>query len=138
MFTTIVSAEINSSLEKVYSYVRNLENMPHYNSSLKSANYLNQNSCKITLNLSIINIESEYNILKEEFNQTFTAICKSSTLEFEDIYFFEKRGDKTYLEIKDTIQLKGILSWSEGILKNIFSKEMQENMNRLVKILESN
>jgi uncharacterized membrane protein len=138
LFLTIVSTEINAPLEKVYSYVRNLENMPNYNSSLKSAHYSNPNSCKIVLSLSIINIESEYIISNEETNKTFTASCKTSSLEFEDIYFFEKRGDKTFLEIRDSIQLKGILSWSEGILKNIFSKEMQDNLNRLVKILESN
>jgi hypothetical protein len=55
---------------------------------------------------------------------------------FEDIYEFEQRGNETFLRITDHLELKGILKLSEGFLKGIFGKEMQGNMNRLIKNLE--
>ena len=43
---------------------------------------------------------------------------------------------ETFLRITDHLELKGILKLSEGFLSGIFGKEMQGNMNRLVKRLE--
>lgn len=138
MFTTKVEAVIKAPIEKVYSYVRNLENMIEYNGSLKHAHWSNEEktACAITLSFSFVSINSDYRIISEEKEKTFLAKCDSSTLVFEDLYEFEKRGDYTFLRIIDQIELKGLLRLSEGILSGIFRKEMQENMDRLIKNLE--
>lgn len=139
MFTTKVEAIINSDIKKVFSYISNFENMSSYNSSIKEAKWSdeNKNSCNIFLNLSIININSEYKILEFEENKKILAKCVTSSLEFQDLYeFFEKDG-KTHLIITDQMSLKGLLSFSEGLLSGILKKEMSSNLERLVKILES-
>ncbi|HMV41978.1 MAG TPA: SRPBCC family protein [Leptospiraceae bacterium] len=138
MFTTKVEAVIKAPIEKVYSYVRNLETMVEYNSSLKHAKWTDseKNSCAITLSLSIVNINSDYRIISEEKGKSFLASCDSTTLKFDDYYEFEDRGENTFLRITDNIELKGLLRLSEGILSGIFRKEMQENMDRLVRNLE--
>lgn len=139
MFTTKVEALINSDIEKVFSYVRNFETMTKYNSSVKEINWLDEEKkiSKIILNLSVINIQSEYKILEIIENQRILAKCISSNLEFQDLYEFSEKDGKTYLSITDEMSLKGLLSFSEGLLKGIFKKEMNQNLDRLVKILES-
>lgn len=138
MFTTIVEAEINEPIETVFGYVRNLETMPEYNDFLKTAKWKDQNQmiCTIRLNISVVDIHADYKITELVENQKLIAKCESSALQFEDIYEFEKRGDKTFLRITDHLELKGILKLSESFLRGIFGKEMQGNMNRLVKRLE--
>lgn len=139
MFTTIVESEINADIKKVFTYIRNFESMPSYNSSLKESTWVDstQMACKIVLKLSIVEINSEYTISELKENSRIVASCKASALEFEDIYELETRNEKTFLRITDKMQLKGLLYFSEGLLANTFKKEMQENLNRLVKILES-
>jgi carbon monoxide dehydrogenase subunit G len=139
MFTTVVESEINADIKKVFTYIRNFESMPSYNSSLKQSVWVdsNQMACKIVLKLSIVEINSEYCISELKENNRIVASCKASALEFEDIYELEARNEKTFLRITDKMQLKGLLYFSEGLLANTFKKEMQENLNRLVKILES-
>ncbi len=139
MFTTLVESEINADIKKVFSYIRNFESMPKYNFSLKESSWVDstQMACKIVLKLSIVEINSEYTISELKENNRIVASCKASALEFEDLYELESRNEKTFLRITDKMQLKGLLYFSEGLLANTFKKEMQENMNRLVKILES-
>ncbi len=139
MFTTKVEALINSDIEKVFSYVRNFETMPKYNSSVKESNWIDDSKqvCKISLNLSVINIQSEYKIIEIIDNKNILAKCVTSSLEFQDLYEFSEREGKTYLSITDEMSLKGLLSFSEGLLSGIFKKEMNENLARLVKILET-
>jgi uncharacterized membrane protein len=138
MFTTIVEAEINAPIEIVFGYVRNLETMPEYNDFLKTAKWKDQNQmiCTIRLNISVVDIHADYKITELVENQKIIAKCESSALQFEDIYEFEKRGDRTFLRITDHLELKGILKLSESFLRGIFGKEMQGNMNRLVERLE--
>ena len=138
MFTTIVEAEINAPIEIVFGYVRNLETMPEYNDFLKTAKWKDQNQmiCTIRLNISVVDIHADYKITELVENKKLIAKCESSALQFEDIYEFEKRGDRTFLRITDHLELKGILKLSESFLRGIFGKEMQGNMNRLVKRLE--
>ena len=134
----MVESEINAPIEIVFGYVRNLETMPEYNDFLKTAKWKDQNQmiCTIRLNISVVDIHADYKITELVENKKLIAKCESSALQFEDIYEFEKRGDRTFLRITDHLELKGILKLSESFLRGIFGKEMQGNMNRLVKRLE--
>ena len=138
MFTTTVEAEINAPIEIVFAYIRNLETMPEYNDFLKTSKWKDQDqmACTIRLNISVVDIHADYNIVELVEKQKIIAKCVSSALQFEDIYEFEKRGDRTFLRITDHLDLKGILKLSESFLRGIFGKEMQGNMSRLVKRLE--
>jgi uncharacterized membrane protein len=138
MFTTKVEAVIKAPIEKVFSYVRNLERMPEYNDFLKTAKWKNEDKsiCIIRLNISILDIHADYKIIESTDKQRLVAKCETSAVMFEDIYEFEQRGNETFLRITDHLELKGILKLSEGFLKGIFGKEMQGNMNRLIKNLE--
>lgn len=138
MFTTKVEAVIKAPIEKVFSYVRNLETMPEYNDFLKTAKWKNEDNtiCTIRLNISILDIHADYKITELLDKQRLVAKCETSGITFEDIYEFEARGNETFLRITDHLELKGILKLSEGFLSGIFEKEMQGNMNRLVKRLE--
>jgi len=138
MFTTKVEAVIKAPIEKVFSYVKNLETMPEYNDFLKSAKWKNEDNtiCTIRLNISILDIHADYKITELVDKQRFVARCETSSVVFEDIYEFEERGNETFLRITDHLELKGLLKLSEGFLSGIFGKEMQGNMNRLVKKLE--
>ncbi|HRG47115.1 MAG TPA: SRPBCC family protein [Leptospiraceae bacterium] len=139
MFTTKVEAIIHAPIEKVFSYVRDLETMPQYNAHLKHAKWLDESktSCAITLSLSIVSINSDYKIVEIQEGIRLVAKCDSSALAFEDIYEFESRGENTFLRITDHLELKGLLKLSEGFLSGIFGKEMQGNMDRLVKKIEA-
>lgn len=138
MFTTKVEAVIKAPIDKVFSYIRNLETMPEYNDFLKTAKWKGEGNtvCTIRLNISIIDIHADYKITEFVDKQRFVARCETSTVVFQDIYEFEERGEETFLRITDHLELKGILKLSEGFLSGIFGKEMQGNMNRLVKRLE--
>ncbi|MBK8397272.1 MAG: SRPBCC family protein [Leptospiraceae bacterium] len=138
MFTTKVEAVIKAPIEKVFSYVRNLETMPEYNDFLKTAIWqdADKTNCTIRLNLSVLDIHADYKITEFVDKQRFVAKCSTSTVAFEDIYEFETRGKETFLRITDNLELKGILKFSEGFLRGIFGNEMHGNMERLVRNLE--
>ncbi len=138
MFTTKVEAVIKAPIEKVFAYVRDLEAMPEYNDFLKTAKWKgdDKNICTIRLNISILDIHADYKITEVINKQRLVAKCETSSVMFEDIYEFEERGKETFLRITDHLELKGLLKLSEGFLKGIFGKEMQGNMNRLIKNLE--
>ena len=141
MIITIVESEIQSSLSKVYNYVSNLETMVDYNYSVKDAKWISQDKnnliCKITISLSILNFTEEYKVIEEVENKKIVAKCESSTIEFEDSYFFSESPNGTVLRIEDKMKLKGILSFSEGILKPILKSDMERNLQKLKSILES-
>ena len=141
MIITIVESEIQSSLSKVYNYVSNLETMVDYNYSVKDAKWVSQNKnnliCKITISLSILNFTEEYKVIELIENKKIVARCESSTIEFEDSYFFSESANGTILRIEDKMKLKGILSFSEGILKPILKSDMERNLQKLKSILES-
>lgn len=138
MFTTKVEAVIKAPIDKVFSYVRNLETMPEYNDFLKTAIWKDADNmvCTIRLNISILDIHADYKITEIVGKQRLVVKCETSSVVFEDIYEFEERGKETFLIITDHLELKGLLKLSEGFLRGIFGKEMQGNMNRLVKRLE--
>lgn len=138
MFTTKVEAVIKAPIEKVFAYVRNLETMPEYNDFLKTSKWKgdDRSICTIRLNISILDIHADYKITDVIDKQRLVAKCETSGVVFEDIYEFEERGNETFLRITDHLELKGLFKLSEGFLSRIFEKEMQGNMNRLIKNLE--
>ncbi|MCB1144146.1 MAG: polyketide cyclase/dehydrase and lipid transport [Leptospiraceae bacterium] len=138
MFVTKVEAIIHRKLEDVFSYVANLETMVSYNSSIKNATWEDpeKKNCKITLNLSFIDIKGNYQIKEYLPQKKIIAECSVASLEFTDTYLFSEVEGKCHLVIEDRMTLKGLLALSEGILKPILQKEMQSNLNRLVSILE--
>jgi hypothetical protein len=139
MLITRVEAKIEKPIELVFGYVSNFETMPNYNSSVLSAKWIGTDlkSCKVKIGLSILNFESEY-VLQESMSESFLrATCTTSNLSFEDVYEFSKEGDFTRLVITDSMNLKGILSLSEGILRPNMKREMEQNMLKLKSILDS-
>ncbi len=141
MIVTIVEAEIKSPLEKVFKYLANLESMVEYNYSVKEAKWVSQEKnnliCNITISLSILNFTEKYRVVELIENKKMIAKCESSSLEFEDSYLFSETSDGTLLRIEDKMKLKGLLSFSEGILKPILKSDMERNLQKLKSILES-
>jgi hypothetical protein len=141
MVTTIVESPISAPIEKVFSYVADLETMVNYNSSVKESKWIiNTESSKISnikISLSILNFTGEYKITEFIENTKIVAKCTTPTIEFEDIYYFFQENGTTILKIEDRMKLKGILSFSEGIVSPIMKQEMQSNLKSLVSILES-
>jgi len=137
---TRVEALINKPLELVFGYVSNFENMPDYNSSVLFAHWKDSQKkiCKIKIGVSILNFESNYEILEYKDGELIRAVCNTSQLEFEDKYeFITESKQQTKLIITDSMKLKGILALSEGILKINMKREMEHNMRKLQNILES-
>ena len=66
MITTIVESLILAPIEKVFSYVADLETMVNYNSSVKESNWIiNSEASKISklkISLSILNFTGEYKV----------------------------------------------------------------------------
>jgi hypothetical protein len=141
MLTTIVESPILAPIEKVFSYVADLETMVNYNSSVKESKWIiNTESSKISnikISLSILNFTGEYKVTEFIENTKIVAKCITSTIEFEDTYFFFQENGSTILKIEDRMKLKGILSFSEGIVSPIMKKEMQSNLKSLISILET-
>lgn len=141
MITTIVESLILAPIEKVFSYVADLETMVNYNSSVKESNWIiNSEASKISklkISLSILNFTGEYKITDFIENSKIVAKCNTSTIEFEDTYYFYQENGNTILKIEDRMQLKGILSFSEGIVSPIMKQEMQSNLKTLTSILET-
>ena len=141
MVTTIVESPISAPIEKVFSYVADLETMVNYNSSVKESKWItNTESSKISnikISLSILNFTGEYKITEFIENTKIVAKCTTPTIEFEDIYYFFQENGTTILKIEDRMKLKGILSFSEGIVSPIMKQEMQSNLKSLISILES-
>ncbi|MDX1957590.1 MAG: SRPBCC family protein [Leptospiraceae bacterium] len=138
MIKASVSAEIHAPIEKVYSYVLDLSNMIHYNSSVKLSDWKDRDAkiCKIKISLSVIQFDSEYKILEEIPMSFFKAQCSHSTIEFIDSYEFSKTENGTLLKISDEMKLKGLLSFSEGLVRPILQNDMEANMKRLKGILD--
>lgn len=138
MLKTLVEATINRSITDVFEFVADLETMVKYNSSIKASTWegTERKSCKILVNLSIININGIYRI--EEFipGKKIVASCTTDSLEFTDTYEFRDLDGKTHLSIEDKMTLKGLLSLSEGIVKPILQKEMLGNLKTLQNLLE--
>lgn len=141
MIVTIVEAEIKSPLETVFKYLANLESMVEYNYSVKEAKWVSQDKnnliCNITISLSILNFSEKYRVVELIENKKMIAKCESSSLEFEDSYLFSETSNGTLLRIEDKMKLKGLLSFSEGILKPILKSDMERNLKKLKSILES-
>ncbi len=141
MIVTIVEAEIKSPLETVFKYLANLESMVEYNYSVKEAKWVSQDKnnliCNITISLSILNFTEKYRVVELIENKKMIAKCESSSLEFEDSYLFSETSNGTLLRIEDKMKLKGLLSFSEGILKPILKSDMERNLQKLKSILES-
>jgi hypothetical protein len=141
MIITIVESEIYSPISKVYDYVSNLESMVDYNYSVKNAKWVSQDKnnliCKITISLSILNFTEDYKVTELIENKKIVAKCDFSTLEFEDSYFFSESSKGTILRIEDKMKLKGLLSFSEGILRPVLKSDMERNLQKLKSILES-
>ena len=141
MITTIVESSIHAPLEKVFSYVADLETMVNYNSSVKESIWVINNGStkisKIKISLSILNFSGEYKVTDFIENSKIVAKCNTSTIEFEDTYYFYKENGNTILKIEDRMQLKGLLSFSEGIVSPIMKQEMQSNLKTLTSILET-
>lgn len=141
MITTIVESLILAPIEKVFSYVADLETMVNYNSSVKESNWIiNSEASKISklkISLSILNFTGEYKVTDFIENSKIVAKCNTSTIEFEDTYYFYQENGNTILKIEDRMQLKGILSFSEGIVSPIMKQEMQSNLKMLTSILET-
>jgi hypothetical protein len=141
MITTIVESLILAPIEKVFSYVADLETMVNYNSSVKESNWIiNSEASKISklkISLSILNFTGEYKVTDFIENSKIVAKCNTNTIEFEDTYFFYQENGNTILKIEDRMQLKGLLSFSEGIVSPIMKQEMQSNLKTLTSILET-
>ena len=115
--------------------------MVNYNSSVKESTWvINTESTKISkikISLSILNFSGEYKVTEFIENSKIVAKCNTSTLEFEDTYYFFNENGNTILKIEDRMQLKGLLSFSEGIVSPIMKQEMQSNLKTLISILET-
>jgi hypothetical protein len=141
MITTIVESPILAPIDKVFSYVADLETMVNYNSSVKESIWVVRNEStkisKIKISLSILNFTGEYKISEFIENSKIVAKCITSSIEFEDTYSFSQENGSTILKIEDRMQLKGLLSFSEGIVSPIMKQEMQNNLKTLISILET-
>jgi ligand-binding SRPBCC domain-containing protein len=141
MITTIVESTIHAPLEKVFSYVADLETMVNYNSSVKDSTWVvnteSSRISKIKISLSILNFSGEYKITEFIEHSKIVAKCNTATIEFEDTYFFYRENGSTILKIEDRMQLKGLLSFSEGIVSPIMKQEMQSNLKTLTSLLET-
>ncbi len=141
MITTIVESLILAPIEKVFSYVADLETMVNYNSSVKESNWIINNEAskisKIKISLSILNFTGEYKVTDFIENSKIVAKCNTTTIEFEDTYYFYQENGNTILKIEDRMQLKGILFFSEGIVSPIMKQEMQSNLKTLTSIFRT-
>ena len=142
MISTIVEGRIPIPIEQVFSYVSNLETMVDYNSSVKESIWIENSDSrrvsKISISLSILNFSGEYKVIEYQKNSKIVAFCQVSTLEFEDTYLFTEVEGETHLRIEDRMKLKGILSFSEGIVAPIMKNEMDANLKKLILNLKEN
>lgn len=138
MVVTQVRAKISKPAHKIFSYLRNFENLPQYNSSVLFAKWKDSTQliCTLKIGLSILNFEGEYEILEVIENQKIVARCETSLIEFEDSYEIFELENEAEVVITDRTILKGFLALSEGILKPNMKREMEANMKTLKKILE--
>lgn len=139
MIVTQVWALVSKPKQKIFEYIRDLENLPFYNSSVLAAHWKDEAKlvCFLKIGLPILNFEGDYKIIQLEENQKIVASCKHSLMEFEDTYELQEVDGQIEIIITDKIQLKGILTLSEGILKPNMKREMEANMKKLKSILEA-
>jgi len=142
MVATQVKATISLPIQTVFNHVINFENMIDYNSSVQSSIRIKDSSNElpsfaIKVDMGIKKIEGKYTIQEIIPNQKIIASCETSDLKFEDCYIFREENGKTYFEITDRTQLKGLLSLSEILLGPIMKMQMNSNLQSLLKILET-
>jgi hypothetical protein len=139
MFLTAVETDIYANPEKVFSYIADLETMKDYNSSVKEAVWKEKGKiCKIKIQMSVMNFNSEYIVTEFNEGKKIVAKCKASGLEFEDSYEFTPTEKGTHLKIIDRMELHGLMKLSEPILAPILKHEMHANLMRLKSIMEKN
>ncbi|GBF50672.1 hypothetical protein LPTSP4_21990 [Leptospira ryugenii] len=133
---------IQQSPEKVFSYLYDLNTMPNYNASVKSVKALDSSGAtlpqyEIEINFGFFSLKEKYSITEVKANEYFTAQLKHTGLQFEDRYEIIAKDSGTLLKVKDIMELKGLLVFSEPLVKGNLSSQMWENMLRLKSNLES-
>jgi hypothetical protein len=136
-----VNALIKLDKKSIFDYLIDLETLPEYNSSVRKAIWKDKielqkgKKCLLDIGFSFISLNGEYEIIDFKKDHFFIASFKSSQLSFIDKYEIIETNDGNMVNIEDEMTLHGLLSFSEPILRATLPKEMQSNMDRLVKIL---
>jgi hypothetical protein len=143
MIETRTETIIHKPIGIVFQYLFSLENQTEYNTSIKSA-IRNPEvsgsppSFTIEIDLALFKLTEVYRVTKFDRERFFIARCDHSLLSFEDRYDFEEIDGGTLVKIYDRMDLKGLLRWSEGLVKINIATQMQENLMRVKSNLEKN
>lgn len=146
MIESKAQATISKPIETVFAYLSQLEVQTEYNSSVKKSERLPDPSTKyglpqfkIEIDLGIFQMKEIYMIVESKPPHFLKARCDGSNIQFEDTYELEENAEgQTTLKITDKMEFKGLLRWSEPLAHSILKTQMQDNLNRLKKNLESN
>lgn len=141
MVQTTIHAYIPLPLEIVYNHVSSLENMEEYNSSVLKSSLLEKSNnglpiYSIYVDMGIRKFTGEYIVTERIPNHKIVAYCEQKDLKFTDTYTFKEVDNKTYMEITDVTELRGLLAMSEFLLGPIMKTQMNSNLNRLIGILK--
>ncbi|MCZ8158159.1 MAG: polyketide cyclase/dehydrase and lipid transport [Leptospira sp.] len=141
MILTQKETVIHKPIDFVFDYLYTLENQSEYNTSIKSASR-NETvgplpSFTIEINFALFQLKEIYKVIEIQKPHLFIARCDNSLLSFEDKYEFKSVEDGTFVKITDSMELKGLLRLSEGLVKNNLSEQMGANLMRVKQILES-
>ena len=140
MIETSVEGLARKPLSAVFSYIWNLESMTEYNSSVKHSRRISDSDTglpvfEISVGFELFQLKNLYKVESFEKDRFFSAYCESSAVYFKDFYEFTEQADGTYIRISDRMELKGLLKLAEPVVRNNMKHQMQENMNRLLQIL---
>lgn len=140
MIETSVEGLARKPRSVVFSYIWNLESMTEYNSSVKHSRKIGDSDTglpvyEISIGFEIFQLKNLYKVESFEKDRFFTAYCESSAVYFQDHYEFTEQTDGTYIRISDRMELKGLLKLAEPVVRNNMKHQMQENMKRLLDIL---
>jgi|GEM_PF-1207795 hypothetical protein len=143
MIETRAESIIHRPIDIVFEYLYTLENQTEYNTSIKSAIKNpeipgNLPTYTIEINLALFQLTEKYCVKEVYVNQFFIAHCDHTLLSFEDRYEFkEEENGSTLVKIYDRMELKGLLRWSEGFIKNNLATQMKENLERVKRNIET-
>jgi len=139
MMQSIATATISKPIHLVFPYLRRLENQVHYNTSIQSISKISETPevYEMEIDLGFFRKKEKYRIEEIQEPHLLIARCDGSSLQFRDEYRLEPDGDSTRVEVRDSMELLGLLKFSEPLAHPILKHQMQENLNRLKAILES-
>jgi len=130
---------IDRPVAEVFAYVTDVRNVPNWQESAESAEWLEQGKrFRERRQFMGRTAELELEVTAFEPERRFDVRAVKSPVTFEIRHFFEGNGDGTLLRVHGEAKLGGAIRLAAGIAKRQAENQFRKDFERLKEVLEAN